>query len=422
MIKKSAGLVLIKGKKILLVKPTNISQNDQWSIPKGYIESSDINIIHTAIRETFEETGVKVPYQRVTKSFHGLISYVNAQGELTKVVFYFVIKFSEDEYMAWKTGTHDSNEVDGIHFFDSIEARKVLYWKQHPVLNHLNDQKFLLSDLNRHIQLGYISKIKHPKFPLWMYNYTQKCKKEKNWNYTTMSCRGLILDDSGKIISRTFLKFFKWDQLYKETKDIVPEPKVFYEKLDGALGIMYWYRDSYYITTKNHFQHILSDVATSILYSEYSFRSLPSNVTHLFEILDPNYTFTLNYSVTKIILIGAVSIEPFDYLPLESYDIDKASLLNYPSNNKIGEGYVAHSGNKFLVKYKEQSFLQNYLRMINIKKKVVDGEVPIVSFLEKDNLVKFESRLLVHIFDLYRTLSIDTDWHTFYKKNIAYFI
>ena len=56
---KSAGLLIIKNNKILLVKPKNIISDNNWSIPKGIIdESQDKNIIEAAIRETFEETGV----------------------------------------------------------------------------------------------------------------------------------------------------------------------------------------------------------------------------------------------------------------------------------------------------------------------------------------------------------------------------
>lgn len=41
---KSAGLLIIKNNKILLVKPKNVISDNNWSIPKGIVEESQDKI------------------------------------------------------------------------------------------------------------------------------------------------------------------------------------------------------------------------------------------------------------------------------------------------------------------------------------------------------------------------------------------
>ncbi len=52
---KSCGAVVIKDGKILLEKQTN----GFWSFPKGHVEGDETEF-ETSIRETFEETGIKI--------------------------------------------------------------------------------------------------------------------------------------------------------------------------------------------------------------------------------------------------------------------------------------------------------------------------------------------------------------------------
>lgn len=52
----SAGGVIVKDKKVLLVKVKNLSGKIVWTFPKGHIEKSEM-IEKTALREVSEETG-----------------------------------------------------------------------------------------------------------------------------------------------------------------------------------------------------------------------------------------------------------------------------------------------------------------------------------------------------------------------------
>ena len=59
--KKTCGIYLInKNGNLLILHPTNASEFGSWSIPKGEPDEKDGSFLDTAIRETFEETGIKI--------------------------------------------------------------------------------------------------------------------------------------------------------------------------------------------------------------------------------------------------------------------------------------------------------------------------------------------------------------------------
>ncbi|OCA80572.1 hypothetical protein BBH99_00270 [Chryseobacterium contaminans] len=357
---KSAGILIIKSNKILLVKPKNINSDNNWSIPKGIIdEENDKNIIFTAIRETFEETGILIPYNKIDLSRRSIISYVDSKGLLTKVIFYFIVEISENEYAHYKSGhLIDSNEIETFDFFSFREARNKIYWKQYSVLNFLKPSSFCLNELELLLSLGYIYKVKHPIFPLWLYNITRKCKLYKNWNYTTLSCRGLILDDSGKIIARPFKKFFEKKDIYPEILDVLPISNRKRNKLDGGLGIMYKYKNYYHLCSKNNFNHYIGTIATDYFYNSLFHLNFDfcDNHSYLFEIISNKASFTINYEITNSIFpIGAVNKQTSN---------NNFKLLDLVKTEDItgltSEGYVEFYEDGTMIKYKEENFEKEY--------------------------------------------------------------
>ena len=88
-VKISAGLVVIQDNKILLVHPTNAPWWGTYSIPKGGIDKSE-DPLDGAIRETFEETGIKIKRKHIGEG--GFIDYKNQKGKTYKRVYYFIAK------------------------------------------------------------------------------------------------------------------------------------------------------------------------------------------------------------------------------------------------------------------------------------------------------------------------------------------
>jgi 8-oxo-dGTP diphosphatase len=123
-VKHSAGLVVIQDNRILLVHPTNSPWWGTYSIPKGEIDKNE-DPLEAAIRETQEETGIKIKKEDIDTRFNNIIEYRDNQGELYKKVHYFVAfpkKLIEKENLK-----PQYKEVDWIGFVSKKEAQKRIF-------------------------------------------------------------------------------------------------------------------------------------------------------------------------------------------------------------------------------------------------------------------------------------------------------
>jgi len=101
--------------------------------------------------------------------------------------------------------------------------------------------KYDLSILNDYIDRGLVIKQDHPSLPLSIYNYSRECQYGGQWDDITLNCRGLVLDNEGNVIAKPFPKFFNMEEL--SNADIPNEPFEVYEKMDGSLGIFFYYEE-----------------------------------------------------------------------------------------------------------------------------------------------------------------------------------
>lgn len=232
-----------------------------------------------------------------------------------------------------------------------------------------------LEDIKYNYNNKFISIVKHPYVDLYILNYTKKASQQAVWNEVTLSSRGLIIDKAGKIVSYPFRKFFEIDQLPDE---LIPtdNPIEILEKLDGALGIMYWYAGKPFISTRGSFTSFQALKATDILYKKYShiFHLLNQNHTYLFEIIIPDNRIVVNYGDKEdIFLIGVIDNETKEEidistfkeifnLPLKfdvksKFSID--DLYNITTENEI-EGFVIKYNNNFRVKVKNKDYMMKF--------------------------------------------------------------
>lgn len=111
----SAGGVLFRDGDVLLIK----NPSGAWSFPKGNIEKGE-EPERTALREVFEETGVKGEIL----DYIGEISYwYHFRGEKTfKTVKYYLMRYLEGK-------PRPSWEVKDANFFSVEEAKKLLKYK-----------------------------------------------------------------------------------------------------------------------------------------------------------------------------------------------------------------------------------------------------------------------------------------------------
>ena len=136
MIQKSAGLLIIKNNKILLLHPTGADENI-YSIPKGHIEKNETTI-EAAIRETYEEAGIIINDYDINKTEH-IIEYRNKHGKLYKNVYYFIVHIPDELYPdKLDINQLQKEEVDIGKFFTKEEASEKIFWRFKEMLNYID--------------------------------------------------------------------------------------------------------------------------------------------------------------------------------------------------------------------------------------------------------------------------------------------
>lgn len=261
-----------------------------------------------------------------------------------------------------------------------------------------------LDKINNLIEEGYINKNTHHSDELFIYNYSAKSQYEKMWTPETLMCRGLILDKKGEIIARPFKKFFNYEEHFH--KGTIPvEPFDVYEKMDGSLGILYFYKEKPYIATRGCFDSKQALRATDILYKKYEdkFHKLNPTITYLLEIIYPENRIVVDYGESEeLILLGAniknreeeicrEQLEKIDVFPLvkkyEGYT-DINLLKNINEKNK--EGFVIHfkSGLRIKCKFDEYVKLHSFITEASSKKiwEMIKDEPP--PYLIKNDIIE----------------------------------
>jgi len=158
----------------------------------------------------------------------------------------------------------------------------------------------MLEKLNKYYEDGLLYKQVHPSLPLTIWNYTEKVQYENLWDEVTLMCRGLVTDDTGDIVATPFQKFFN----IEEGKFEPTEKFEVYEKMDGSLGIVFWYRGQWVVATRGSFTSDQAIKAREIL-KKYNTDIMFRHLTFCFEIIYPENRIVLDYGTDeKLVLLG----------------------------------------------------------------------------------------------------------------------
>src|ERR1035437_4942331 len=122
----SCGLVIIQDNKILLCHPTGSRWQHTYSIPKGHIEDNETSL-ECAIRETEEETGLKMSVLNIDFDEQETINYHDKNGEIYKKIHYFVVRPTEEIIL--DKNKLQSEEIDWANFLTKEEAEERIFPK-----------------------------------------------------------------------------------------------------------------------------------------------------------------------------------------------------------------------------------------------------------------------------------------------------
>ncbi len=159
---------------------------------------------------------------------------------------------------------------------------------------------FDLNILNKYISDGLVVKNDHPTLPISIYNYSRTCQYENKWDEITKACRGLILDQEGNVVAKGFDKFFNIEEHNPE--EIPNEPFEVFEKLDGSLGILFWYQGKWMLATKGSFVSEQAIKGREIL-KKYNFEPIPKGYTTLVEIIYPENRIVCGYGDEESLVV-----------------------------------------------------------------------------------------------------------------------
>jgi RNA ligase len=149
---------------------------------------------------------------------------------------------------------------------------------------------------------------KSEKNGLVLYTYSDNTEFERYWNEYTRNARGIIFEKAtGKIIAKPFPKFFNLGQS-EETfvKNLPNEPYTVTEKMDGSLGIIFFYNGSWDVATKGSFYSVQAEKAREML-NKYNKNTLADleGATLLAEIIYPENKIVVNYgNKEKLVLLA----------------------------------------------------------------------------------------------------------------------
>ena len=233
-----------------------------------------------------------------------------------------------------------------------------------------NTKIMMIQILNKLYDDGLVYKQVHPTLPLTIWNYSEKCQYKNIWNEHLLMCRGLVTDNEGNIIARPFKKFFN----IEEGKHTPNQDFEVYTKLDGSLGILFYYQNQWVMATRGSFTSDQAIKGFEML-QKYDYKSLNKKFTYLFEILYQDNRIVVQYPFEDVFLLGMINTETGDEVNIHNGDED---IRHQNMIKNIGlkvvekfDGIKDYSVLKAMVKDNEEGFV---VRFSNGDRMKVKGE------------------------------------------------
>ena len=194
--------------------------------------------------------------------------------------------------------------------------------------------KYDLNIIADYVSKGLVIGQAHSTLPLAIFNYSRTCQYDRLWDAVTLNCRGLILDTEGNIIARPFPKFFNYEEHTAE--EIPNELFEVYEKMDGSLGICFYYNGEWHMATRGSFTSEQAIKGKEML-DKYDTSKLNTHYTYLFEIIYKENRIVVDYDFEDLVLLAVIDTETgaepgLDFVNTHDFRV----VMRY---NTFGEGF-----------------------------------------------------------------------------------
>ena len=219
----------------------------------------------------------------------------------------------------------------------------------------------MLEKLNKYYEDGLLYKQVHPYLPLTIWNYTEKVQYENLWDETLLMCRGLVTDHTGDIVATPFQKFFN----IEEGKYTSTENFEVWDKMDGSLGIVFWYEGQWVVATRGSFGSDQAIKAKELL-KKYNTDIMFRHLTFCFEILFPQNRVVVDYGDYE----GLVLLGTFDKNGKE-YDVEMWREYGFDVVKKY-DGINDYKELKQMVKNDQEGFVVKFSNGDRVKVKGVE--------------------------------------------------
>ena len=256
-------------------------------------------------------------------------------------------------------------------------------------------------------KLGWLNSHESEDGKLIGFKYSLQTVYDHAWDEITLCCRGIVFDKAtGDIVAWPFNKFFNTEEIWTEDGQLAEvgkilqrlghgyEPKMTryfraMDKIDGSLGILFYYDSKWIIKTGGSF---VSDQAKwaqkwldNCVGQEICDRYLDEGWTYCFEIVTKEDPHVCHYNYEGLVLLGA-----FDENHVESEMIDLMEIAcrlsvryskmkefkTYQEMVKYAraldvdhEGFVVTFDSGFKVKVKGMEYLSKFHMISGITKK-----------------------------------------------------
>lgn len=251
-------------------------------------------------------------------------------------------------------------------------------------------------------EAGRIMMDTDPTGRLVCFKYTEETAAKADWDAVTLHARGIVFEKAtGNIVAKPFHKFFNFHELFADgemqtkTRKALADAglpyqpsgkmKYVFEKIDGSLGIAYFYDGEWYVNTPGNFTSPQALFATQWLREHLADARkkhpnaviLDPEYTHLFEITWSKDKHPITYEKDELVLLAlinkrtgiemmarALMIElSYDLLgsrmpkffEFETLDDIAEECKTLPSNK---EGFVVTWENGFKLKMKGAAYLR----------------------------------------------------------------